>query len=149
MDRRTPNRSHHELAGARILVVEDERLILMELEAILEDAGAAIAGTALPAALAGIAVIVIHGSGEDPALLLTVTAMRSATIRRTASTPSSTSPPTSGGMSGSNVHIVSRFQFCVRVRSICSVLPLPPRSECFAYAVQKPCAQKSTAAGNQ
>ena len=45
MDRQAPNQRLRELSGARVLLVEDERLILMELESVLEDAGAIIVGT--------------------------------------------------------------------------------------------------------
>jgi len=63
------------------------------------------------------AVVVIHGSGVDPATLLTVAASLPATIGRTSSPPPSISPSTSGGMSGS-YHHVSLF-FC----NLCSVCP--------------------------
>jgi chemotaxis family two-component system sensor kinase Cph1 len=45
MDQRSNDRSRLALAGAHILLVEDDRLILMDLEAIIEDAGAAIVDT--------------------------------------------------------------------------------------------------------
>src|SRR5690242_6785458 len=60
----------------------------------------------------------VHGSGEDPALLLTITPATprssvptgptTTTIRRTPSPPTSvsTSSTTSGGVSGSCIHIV-------------------------------------------
>jgi DNA-binding NtrC family response regulator len=41
MDQRSNDHRTHELAGAHILLVEDDRLILMDLEAVIEDAGAA------------------------------------------------------------------------------------------------------------
>jgi DNA-binding NtrC family response regulator len=45
MDQRSNDHRTLELAGAHILLVEDDRLILMDLEAIIEDAGAAVVDT--------------------------------------------------------------------------------------------------------
>jgi DNA-binding NtrC family response regulator len=45
MDQRSNDHRTRKLAGAHILLVEDDRLILMDLEAIIEDAGAAIVDT--------------------------------------------------------------------------------------------------------
>jgi len=67
MDRRTPNHERRELAGVRVLVVEDERLILMELEAVLEDAGAIIVGTCTDVAAA--LAVANRASKIDAALL--------------------------------------------------------------------------------
>src|SRR5581483_161706 len=53
------------------------------------------------------AIVVIHGGGVNPAMLLPVATTRlSATIGRTAAAPTSVSPSstTAGGMSGSNIH---------------------------------------------
>jgi DNA-binding response OmpR family regulator len=67
MDRRTPNHRQFELAGARVLLVEDDRLILMELEAVVEDAGAKIVGTCTD--VAGALAVVTRGEKIDAALL--------------------------------------------------------------------------------
>jgi DNA-binding NtrC family response regulator len=45
MDQRSNDHRRLALAGAHILLVEDDHLILMDLEAIVEDAGAAIVDT--------------------------------------------------------------------------------------------------------
>jgi hypothetical protein len=76
--------------------------------------------------LTGVSVVMVHGSGKNPAMLLT--AACSPTIGWTTSTPSSTSPPASGGMSGSNVHVVLFFSSVFYADYdrflICLVLPV-------------------------
>jgi len=66
MDRQTRHRER-ELAGQFVLLAEDERLILMELEAVVEEAGAIVVGTCtdVSAALAAI----IRADRIDAALL--------------------------------------------------------------------------------
>jgi DNA-binding NarL/FixJ family response regulator len=59
--------SKSNLLGARILVVEDDPLILMDLEAVLEDAGAEIVGgcSNITSALAKVASSVIDAALLD------------------------------------------------------------------------------------
>ena len=59
-------RSARPLAGRRILVVEDEALVAMDLEMILSDAGAEVVGPCLRLARA---LQFARGSGLDGALL--------------------------------------------------------------------------------
>ncbi len=67
MDQWSSGHRTGELAGAHILLVEDDRLILMDLEATIEDAGAAIVDTCsdVSAALA----VLSRGAPIDAAVL--------------------------------------------------------------------------------
>src|SRR5271166_4150794 len=79
------------------------------------------------------AIAVIHGGAIDSAELLAIAAAGlSCAIRRAASPPPSASPSSAGGISGSNIHIVS---LCVVLRVVLRFSP-PRGGFCFGALVQ-------------